>query len=171
MLGYFSVHIWYSSLPSLAWYRSSKLAMCSFVSVVSLICSHSSVLVVYSSSLHPLALFLASHMVLGLIFAFPCKFFSLSSILFVSASSIRFLSFFWLSRYSFLYLFYFLRYQICMLFGICHAFLSLFSVLLWFFCCWLLFFLFLLCFPVSPWLVFFFGFFVCSSHNLVFVYL
>ena len=85
--------------------------MCSFVSVVSLICSHSSVLVVYSSSLHPLALFLASHMVLGLIFAFPCKFFSLSSILFVSASSIRFLSFF-------------------MLFGICHAFLSLFSVLL-----------------------------------------
>ena len=38
--------------------------------------------------------FLASHMVLGLILAFSCNFFSLSSILFVSASSFRFLSIF-----------------------------------------------------------------------------
>ena len=49
--------------------------MCSSVSVGSLICSPSSVLVVYSSPLHPLAFFLASHMVLGLIFAFSCNFF------------------------------------------------------------------------------------------------
>ena len=55
----------------------------------------------YSSPLHSLAFFLASHMVLGLIFAFSCNLFSFSSIFFVSASSIRCLSFFWLSRYSF----------------------------------------------------------------------
>ena len=59
----------YSWVPGLAWYRFSKyVAMCSFVSSGFIISLPSSVMVLYSSSLFPLACLLACHMLLGSIF-------------------------------------------------------------------------------------------------------